>query len=149
MNWDYIIGEVWVLFVKIVAVILAYKVAKYTTTVRDVPRQKPSRLKKVWHYTICLAIVAVIAGVITTAVSNDRDEDGNVIEENKFYRVDENRMVEEVTFKERLAKAFIVLIVPTFVGVAAGHATKGKAIKDGDINIYTVSEGWYDRSDIA
>ena len=109
MKWEYIIGEVFLLCLKFLAIFVAHRFAKFWTA-QSRSSTKPDLLEKVLRYGACVGVAAII-GFFTSGYGGVyEDDDGNTAP------ADWNRG----------SIVFIALLIPALFGVTDGFTTENR-----------------------
>jgi len=116
MKWGHIIAEVFVFYIKVAFVFLAYFGSKVFIAGHR-PSLNPPFVKRIGGYLRCIAVVAVIA-LFASASWEGEDEDRHIVS----------------TDYNRGATVFLMLLIPALFGVADGYATTEKFPKSSHSN---------------
>ncbi len=117
IRWGYIFSEVFFLYIRLFGIFIAYYFTKIYVA-KNRSSANPRRAEKLWRYTACIAVVALIAVFAAANISGDPDDP------------DEGHAVEGLNYNRGLI-VFFALIVATLFGVADGFRISDKDIPRG------------------
>lgn len=107
MKWEYIIGEVFLLYLKFLAIFVAYHFAKFSTA-QSRSSTKPDLFEKVVRYGACVGVTAIIG--LLASVWVHEDDDGKP----------------PPTDCNRGSIVFLALLIPALFGVTHGFTTENR-----------------------